>query len=80
MNHASTKALVELLHAYLNVVTRFKAVVTLEQNMPGLQFVCETLTNHLTQRDILTQCSIIFWSFIKISRQGKPLEPFELLL
>jgi len=54
MNHASTKSLVEFLHAYLNIVTRFKALVEIEQNMPGLEFVCETLTNPLTQRDILT--------------------------
>jgi hypothetical protein len=80
MNHATTKALVEFLHAYLSILTRFRGFIDIEQNQPGQAFVCEALTNPLTQRDILTQCAIIFWMFIKISRQNQTLEPFELLL
>ena len=54
MNHATTKALVEFLHAYLSILTRFIGFIDIEQNQAGLVFVCEALTNPLTQRDILT--------------------------
>lgn len=47
MNHASTKALVEFLHAYLNFLSKFfdSPLVTVEANQAGLEFVCEHLSN-----------------------------------
>ena len=48
--------------------------------MPALEFVCESLSNPLTNRDILTQSSLIFWMMLKVSQRGQDADPFELLL
>ena len=80
MNHSSTKSLVECLHAYLNFLTKFLPKIDIQDNKAALEFVCETLGNPLTQRDILTQSSIIFWMMLKISLKDKEYDLFELLL
>jgi len=48
--------------------------------MAALEFVCESLSNPLTNRDILTQSSLIFWMMLKASQRGQDGDPFELLL
>lgn len=45
MNHYSTKALVEFLHAYLNFITRFNECVDLKANIQCIEFVGEQLNN-----------------------------------
>jgi hypothetical protein len=80
MNHSSTKSAVEFLHSYLNVVTRWSSKIDIELNQPGLAFVCETLCNPQSQKDMLTQSSILFWSLLKLSRPGDLGDPFGLLM
>jgi len=70
MNHSSTKALVEFLHAYLSFLSRFGDKVDMKQNREGVEFVCEYLDDPRSQRDILTQCSIIFWMLLKLHVQA----------
>ena len=73
MNHASTKALVEFLHAYLNFLNNYleRDVVTMEANKGGVEFACEQISNPHSQRDILTQSSIIFWMLARLRRELK---------
>ena len=66
MNHYTTKSLVEFLHAYLNFLNRFNSKIQIEANKECIEFVGDQLSNHLTQRDIITQCSIIFWMLVRI--------------
>lgn len=66
MNHYSTKALVEFLHSYLNFLNRFNSKIKIESNLDCIEFVGDQLSNHLTQRDIITQCSIIYWMLMRI--------------
>jgi len=80
MNFSSTKTLVEFLHSYLNLLTRFNTRIDIAQNQQGIDFVCEALSNPLTQKDILTQSSIIFWSLLKIQFREKIGDPVELLI
>lgn len=71
MNHASTKALVEFLHAYLAFVGRFGDVMDFKNNEECLEFLCEYLSNPRSQRDLLTQCSIIYWKLFQLHTERK---------
>ena len=48
MNHSSTKALVEFLHAYLSFLSRFGDKVDMKENRQGVEFVCEYLNSNRT--------------------------------
>lgn len=80
MNHSTTKTLVEFLHSYLNLLTRFNEEIDITQNKSGFEFVCETLGNPLTHKDILTQSSIIFWMLVRVAIRDKQTNHFELLI
>ena len=79
MNHSSTKSLVEFLHAYLNFINRFPEKIQVTDHKEGVSFISECLHNHLANRDILTQCSIIFWMLFKLSPVAQSQDAFKVL-
>lgn len=79
-NQTATRDLVEFLHAYLDFLVKFGNKIDINLNLAGLEFVSESLQDPRSQRDLLTQSTMIYWNFVKISKLGESFEPFELLI
>lgn len=55
-------------------------MVDIGSNGDGAKFVCETLADPLSHKDILTQSTIIFWMLLNVSRKAIVEDPFQQLL
>jgi len=62
------------------LISKFTSKIDIKKNQDGIDYVSEALSDPRSQRDILTQSSMIFWMLIGISRKGKEFDANFLLL